>query len=128
MVPLSFVLVLALGGALAIVGVNLPLVEPGIALSLVVLGLFIAAAVRLPLMASAAIVSVFALMHGYAHGSEIPSATSGLPYVAGFMLATVGLNAAGIGFGQLMRNRHASQVIRVAGAAIALCGVYLGMR
>ncbi len=128
LVPLSFISVMALGGALATAGAQLPLAEPGIALSLVVLGLLVAAAVRLPLAVSVTIVSLFALVHGYAHGLEIPAAASGVTYAAGYILATAGLTSTGTAFGLLMRKRDTSQSVPLAGAAIALCGVYLAIQ
>jgi urease accessory protein len=128
LVPLSFIFVMALGGALAMAGAQLPFVEPGIALSLVLLGLFVAAAVRLPLAASMAIISLFALVHGYAHGLEVPAAASGVNYAAGYILATAGLTSTGTAFGLLMRKLDSSQPVPLAGAAIALCGVYLGIQ
>lgn len=128
LVPLSFVLVMTLGGALGMAGVTLPFVEPGIVLSLVVLGVLVAAAVRLPLVASVAIVGLFALAHGHAHGTEIPAVASGLAYAVGFILATACLHLTGIGFGLTMQRMHAAQIVRLAGVAIAACGVYLGIR
>ena len=124
-VPLSFVSVMALGGALGMTGVYLPLVEPGIVVSLIVLGILVATATRLPLALSALIVGVFALAHGYAHGAEIPSATSGFTYAAGFILMTVAIHATGVGFGLFTKGAHASQLQRLAGAAVAACGLYL---
>ena len=106
-------------------GVNLPLVEPGILLSLMVLGALVATGTQLPLGVSMAIVCLFAIVHGYAHGAEIPSAASGVTYAAGFVLATVCLHAIGVGFGVLMQRVNSAQVVRVAGAAIGLCGVWL---
>jgi urease accessory protein len=128
LVPLTFVLVMMLGGGLAMAGARMPLVEPGIVSSLVVLGLLIAAGVRLPTAACVAIVGLFAVAHGYAHGAEAPAATTGVLYAVGFLLATVCMHAAGLGFGLSMQRLRSIQVVRVAGAAIALCGVYLGMR
>ena len=119
---------MALGGAIAAAGVQLPFVEPGIAFSPVVLGLLVAAAVRLPLAVSVTIVSLFALVHGYAHGLEIPATASGVTYAAGYTLATAGLTSTGTAFGLLMRKLDSSQSVRLAGAAIALCGVYLGIQ
>src|SRR5262245_40106811 len=77
LVPLTFVLVMTIGGAIGISGVSLPFVEPGIVLSVVILGVFVAAAVRLPLPVSASIVGLFAIVHGYAHGTEISASASG---------------------------------------------------
>ena len=124
-VPLSFVAVMALGGVLGMTGVYLPLVEPGIVVSLIMLGILVATATRLPLALSALIVGAFALAHGYAHGAEIPSATSGFTYAAGFILMTVAIHATGVGFGLLTKRAHASQLQRLAGAAVAACGLYL---
>jgi urease accessory protein len=124
-VPLSFVTVMTLGGALGMAGIAMPLVEPGIVLSVLVLGVLVAAAVRLPMWASAAIVGCFALFHGHAHGTEAPASAAGLAYAAGFILATVGLHLSGIALGALVQRRFSTPVVRLAGAAIAACGVYL---
>ncbi len=70
LVPLTFVLVMTLGGALGMSGLAIPFVEQGIVLSVVVLGVFVAAAVHLPLPISACIVGLFALVHGYAHARK----------------------------------------------------------
>src|SRR5690349_2454575 len=84
LVPLTFVGVMTVGGGIGMSGFSLPFVEPGIVLSVIILGVFVAAAIRLPLSLSAAIVGLFALVHGYAHGAEIPSTASGLSYALGF--------------------------------------------
>jgi urease accessory protein len=124
-VPLTFVLVMTLGGALGMSGVSLPFVEQGIVLSVIILGVFVAAAVRLPSPVSAGIVGLFALVHGYAHGAEIPTSASGLSYALGFAASTALLHAAGVGFGLASQRRHSSQLVRYAGTAIAICGLYL---
>jgi urease accessory protein len=124
-VPLSFVSVMALGGVLGMAGIQLPLVEPWIVLSLFVLGIFVASATRLPLAVSATLAGLFALAHGYAHGAEIPAAASGLTYAVGFVLATAGLHVIGISIGLLTERLHALQLQRLAGASIAACGLYL---
>jgi urease accessory protein len=124
-VPLTFVCVMSLGGALGMSGISLPFVEQGIVLSVIILGVLVAAAVRLPLPVSAGIVGLFALVHGCAHGAEIPSSASGLPYALGFAAATALLHAAGVSFGLLTQRPHYSQFVRFTGAAIALCGIFL---
>ena len=121
-VPLAFVSIMALGGVLGMAAVPVPFIEGGIAMSLLVLGVLIAAAVRLPLLLSAAIVGVFAVFHGYAHGAEMPQNTSGLEYAAGFVLTTALLHASGIAVALLAKSRGRVQWLRLAGAAIALCG------
>jgi urease accessory protein len=127
-VPLTFVCVMSLGGALGMSGTSLPFVEQGIVLSVIILGVLVAAAVRLPLPVSAGIVGLFALVHGYAHGAEIPSSASGLSYALGFAAATTLLHAAGISFGLAMQRGHTTRLVRYAGVAIAVCGLYLGIR
>src|SRR6476660_5954159 len=49
LVPLTFVSVMALGGFLGVMGVPIPFVEVGIALSVVVLGAIVAIGMRAPL-------------------------------------------------------------------------------
>jgi urease accessory protein len=126
-VPASFVGVMAIGFLLSAAGVALPLVEPTILASVVVLGLLVALAVPVPVGAGMAVVGFFALFHGHAHGGEIGDATA-LGYAAGFALATAGLHAAGIavglGFGRIAR-AGGSVLTRVAGGATALAGLWL---
>lgn len=120
LVPLTFVSVMIIGGILGKNGINVPHVEQGIAASVLVLGILIAAAVRLPLAASMAIVGLFALFHGYAHGAEMPGTASGYACGIGFVIATISLHLAG-----LAAQRFTSpQWMRYAGGAIAACGLY----
>ena len=128
LVPLTFVGVMTAGGALGISGFAIPYVEQGIVLSVLVLGVLVAAAVRLPLAASAAIVGLFALAHGNAHGLELPASASAAGYTFGFIAATMLLLAAGVAFGLATQRVRATQLVRAAGATIALCGLYLGIR
>jgi urease accessory protein len=125
LVPAVFVSVMILGGALGLAAVPVPFVEPGIAASVLVLGVLIAAAVRLPLPASALLVGLFALFHGYAHGAEMPGSASGLAYGLGFVAATASLHLLGIGLGLLAQRFGSARLVRYAGAAIAACGIYL---
>jgi urease accessory protein len=124
-VPATFLSVMTLGGALGMAHVGLPFVEQGILLSVLVLGVLIAAAVRLPLVASAAIVGLFALCHGFAHGAEMPETAAGFTYGAGFALATALLHGSGMLAGLMTRKIAEAQWMRVAGAAIAVGGVML---
>ena len=94
----------------------MPLVEPGILASVVALGLLVALAVDLPVWTGAAIVAVFALLHGHAHGTEVAENVGGVEYMAGFALATATLHGVGIGFAQLMTRAHLRPLIRIAGA------------
>jgi urease accessory protein len=96
-VPLAFVSGMLLGGAFGMAGVHLPFAEAGIAVSVLMLGVFIAAALRLPLSVSILVVGLFALCHGYARGAEMPARASVLGYAGGFALATALLHIVGIG-------------------------------
>jgi urease accessory protein len=123
--PAAFVGVMLIGGALGMMHVPVPFVEPGILASVVVLGLLVALAVDLPIAAGAAIVAVFALLHGHAHGSEVGENVGGIEYMAGFAVATATLHAIGIAFALLMNRVHWRPAVRIAGAACVLVGVGL---
>ena len=123
LLPVVFPLVMAFGGILGIVGVEIPSVEAGIALSAIVLGLCVALALRPPLPVAAAIVGAFAVFHGHAHGTELPGAADAYAYAAGFVIATGLLHVAGIAFGNLARWDAGRVVVRACGGAIALAGV-----
>ena len=125
LVPTAFVSVMILGGILGMGGTQIPFIEQGVAASVLILGILIAAAVRLPLAASAVVVGFFALFHGYAHGAEMPKTASGLAFGIGFVLATSSLHLTGIGIGLAARKSDAMQWIRLIGGAIAAGGVYL---
>ncbi|MEI7842449.1 MAG: HupE/UreJ family protein [Gallionellaceae bacterium] len=118
-VPLTFVSVMALGGLLGMAGIPLPFVELGILSSLLIFGLLIATAARLPLIASSGLVALFAVFHGFAHGAEMPQNASGLNYAMGFILATVTLHIVGIVVGNSLKS---TQWLRWIGASIALFG------
>ena len=124
-VPLAFMAMMALGSMLALDSVSLPAVETGIAVSVLVLGLLIAAAARFPLMASMLLVGTFALFHGHAHGLELPQAASAFLYSAGFLLATGLLHAAGAGLGTLTGRGISRNWLRVLGGGIAAAGLVL---
>ncbi|MBR9766315.1 MAG: HupE/UreJ family protein [Rhodobacteraceae bacterium] len=120
--PLVFPLVMALGAAAGILGLPLPAVETGIALSGVVLGLMVALALPAPLWLAGVVTGVFAIFHGHAHGTELPQAATPLAYGLGFVLATGMLHLGGIGLGLLWNSRHGQMAVRAAGLAIAAAG------
>lgn len=121
--PIVFPLVMAAGGVIGILGVPLPGVETGIALSAIVLGMMVALAAKPPLPVAAVLVGAFAIFHGYAHGAELPPGTDAVAYSIGFVVATGLLHLTGIAFGQLARWPAGRMAVRVAGGAIALAGV-----
>ncbi|GFZ81252.1 protein hupE [Elstera cyanobacteriorum] len=121
--PLAFVGCMAVGFALALNGVALPFVEPGILASVIVLGLLTAFAAKMPTALGAALVGVFALFHGHAHGGEVGDAAT-LSFGIGFAISTAALHLAGIAFG--LKQKHLI-VTRLSGAAAAAAGVALAV-
>lgn len=122
--PMLFPSAMALGGGLAMAGVPAPPIEMGIGLSVLVLGAMIFSALRIHVAAACAIVAVFALFHGYAHGIELPAAADPVGYSAGFVLSTGLLHLAGIALGLLRCLTAGSVVLRAAGGAIAVAGLW----
>ena len=127
-VPLTFVSVMMLAGVLGMMGLGLPFVEIGIALSVVVLGLAVAFQLSTPTTVAMALVGFFAIFHGHAHGAEMPESVSGYAYGIGFLLATAALHAVGIGLGLAIGSpgRVFEQCItRVSGGAMAAIEIVL---
>ena len=123
LLPVVFPLVMAAGGALGVLGVPLPAVEVGIAVSAIALGGVVAGALRPPLWVAALLVALFAVFHGHAHGTELPQAASPLAYSLGFVIATGALHLTGIALGLLTRWPAGRIAVRGMGAGIALLGV-----
>jgi urease accessory protein len=123
LLPVVFPVVMAVGGALGVLGVELPQVEAFIAASAIVLGACIAAASRPPLWAAAVLVAVFAIFHGHAHGTELPDAANPFAYAGGFVLGTGLMHLSGIAVGYLVRWSWGVKIVRGLGAFIAIAGV-----
>jgi len=123
--PLLFVATMTLGALAGLAGMRIPGIEAGIAASVAILGLLTAFSVRMPLAASSALVSVFALMHGYAHGIELPQQMSATSYIAGFAIATGFLHLVGFGAASVASRLAADGATRLAGIGIAATGAYL---
>ena len=124
MLPVAFPMLMAFGAFLGLVGVPLPGIELGIALSALLLGLLVSLEARLPLTVATGIVGVFGLFHGHAHGTELPPGASGLLYSMGFVIATGCLHGLGIGIGLIHRWSAGKFTIRFAGLAIAIMGAW----
>jgi len=120
LLPAAFVGFMALGAVAGHAGRSFPGLEQAIAASILVLGLLIAAAVRLPVSAGMAVVGAFALFHGMAHGAEMPASAGGLAYGLGFAATTALLHAVGLGLGLALKDR--AQAVRLAGSVVALAG------
>ena len=127
-VPATFVTVMAVGGFLGIHHLGLPYVEIGIGLSVVILGLVVALQVRWPVAAAMALVGVFAVFHGHAHGSEMPLDAAGANYAAGFLIATALLHAVGIAIGigsQSIDTLYRHRLAQASGGVMVLAGIGL---
>lgn len=127
-IPASFVAMAAAGGAMGAIHLTLPYVEVGIAASVIVLGAVVALQARLPLAWAMAMVGLFGLYHGFAHGAEMPADAAGLAYGLGFLAATLALHAGGIGLGLgigRMGSRPATRLAQAGGSAMAIAGVVL---
>jgi urease accessory protein len=125
LVPAAFVAVMALGAALAMAGLRLPLIETGVLGSVLLLGVILLAAPSVRLWLPMIVVGLFALFHGQAHGTEMPEAAAPLAYAAGFLAATAALHALGVGVGMLARRWSASAGTRALGGLVALGGLAL---
>jgi len=123
LLPASFVALLALGGTMGMAGVALPMVESGIATSVLLLGLLIAFTVKLPPVSGAVMVGVFGVFHGYAHGTEIPMMSTAWQYSLGFVVSSAALHAVGVRLGRGMRQD--GLWLRAVGILVALGGVWI---
>jgi urease accessory protein len=124
LLPVAFPMTMAVGGVLGLVGLPLPGVEVGIAVSGIVLGAMVLSEARPPLPVALVLVGLFALFHGHAHGTELPAGQSGLTYSIGFVAATGCLHGVGIAIGLVHRWDWGRSFLRLAGGLIAAGGLY----
>jgi urease accessory protein len=122
--PITFPLIMVIGGIIGIAGLPLPAVEIGIALSIMALGLAIALAWRPAEWIALILIAYFALCHGYAHGAELPLSADPADYAIGFVLATGMIHLLGIGVGLGLNKPVGGRLSRGLGALIGLCGIY----
>lgn len=128
MLPVAFPMVMAVGGMLGLMGVPIPGIEFGIALSAILLGAAVLFEVRPPLGIAAALVGFFAIFHGHAHGAELPPGQNAMLYSIGFVMATGCLHAVGIAIGAVHRWPWGQKFLRVAGALVSMGGLYFFWR
>lgn len=122
-VPAAFLAAVALGLLTGAMHLPLPLVQPGIAGSVVVLGFLLALAPRLPLALACPSVGLFAVWHGHAHGTGLSLDAGGAGIAAGFLAATAALLALGLGLG--LAGRASPRLLARIGWLIGLGGVAL---
>ena len=128
MLPVAFPMVMALGGVVGILGIPLPAVELGIAVSVIALGSMIALDRRPSLKMASLLVGFFAVFHGHAHGAELQGQMGAVVYSAGFVTATGLIHLTGIGIGFVIKLPQGTKLLRAGGTAIALAGVFLTAR
>ncbi len=123
-VPSTFVSVMALGGALGLIDIGLTSIELGIAASLVLLGLIIAAERKLPVLIAMAAVGFFAIFHGYAHGAEMPTTAEPVLYALGFLTGTALIHIAGVVIGDIAKHyERGKMILRFGGGFISFVGI-----
>ena len=123
LLPVTFPMVMAFGGMLGLMGVVVPGIEVGIAVSAIVLGVAVSFEARPSLWVAAVLVGFFAIFHGNAHGTELPPGANAVLYSVGFVVATGLLHATGIALGLVHRWPPGRTALRAAGACVALAGV-----
>ncbi|NHZ87719.1 urease accessory protein UreJ [Massilia sp. CCM 8733] len=124
LLPLSFIALLAAGGMMGMAGVGIAALESAIIASVLVLGLSIAFKVKLMPALGALMVGAFAVVHGLAHGAEMPHVGSAGMYFSGILASSAVLLAGGMAAGAVLRQQQAW--LRGVGAVIALGGVWIG--
>jgi urease accessory protein len=122
--PITFPLIMVAGGIAGILGVPLPGIEVGIALSILALGIAIAFAWRPAEWVALCVISIFAICHGHAHGAELPRAADPADFAVGFVLATGMIHLFGIGVGLGLGKPYGGRLARTLGALIGAAGVY----
>jgi urease accessory protein len=123
LLPVTFPIVMAFGGMLALMGVPLYGTEVGIALSAIGLGAVVATEAKPPLWIAALLVGFFAIFHGHAHGSELPPDGNVILFSIGFVVATGLLHLTGIAIGLIHHWKLGQFTLRVGGAGVAMAGV-----
>ena len=123
--PASFVAAMLTGGVLGMAGIALPAIELVIVGSVVALGVAAALDLRPQVVLGAAVIALFGLAHGNAHGLEAPVDGSGLGYAIGFVMATAALHGLGLGLAVLTCGRFAARLTRGVGTLLAIAGIGL---
>lgn len=124
-VPMSFVALMLVGAALGMSGVVFGAAEQGVVVSVCILGLLLASAIRLPASVCVLLTGSFAMFHGYAHGAEAPQQANVMAYFTGFVLSTIALHLVGFMAGSCLVRYQQRAALRWAGAAMVVGGLAL---
>lgn len=123
--PCAFVASMIAGGLVGLsTGIAAPVAEHGILASLFLLGAALGMAWRPRTVVAVLFTALAGLCHGYAHGSEMPQGLTPLLFLAGMIVATGLLHAAGVGGGLALRRSGTSFLLRASGAAVLLFALY----
>ena len=123
--PAAFVVASVSGFVLAKTGLALPIAEPMILASIIVLGALTAANAKAPTLLGVGLIAVFGAAHGYAHGAESPSASLGFPL--GMALSTIVLHGLGLAVGLGLQRLQRPKLIRLLGLGAAAGGLVLAV-
>lgn len=118
--PLAAANVMLLGALLGMAGIAPPVLEPLLAISLVVMGGLLASQTAVAYRLAGAMVLGFALLHGMAHGQEF-GAKASLALPLGMLLSSLVIMAAGVMGAMALRARH-PRWQRLGAGGVALVG------
>lgn len=124
LLPVAFPMMMAFGGMLGLMGIPVPGIEVGIAVSGIVLGALILIEKKMPLFAALLIVAFFAIFHGHAHGTELEAGQNAMLYSLGFVLCTGTLHGLGIVIGLVHRWQFGRLALRGAGSIVMAGGLF----
>lgn len=93
--PSIFILLMALGAFVGSKGINFPWLETSLSASLIAMGLLLVIRSKFPISIQIALMGMFGLLHGMAHGQEL-SSEFGLMTIIGMLLASSLLQLLGI--------------------------------
>lgn len=124
LLPIVFPIIMSLGAFMGLIGIGLPGVEVGIALSAITLGAMILFEVHPHTWVASLLVGIFAVFHGHAHGMELTPGQNGLLYSMGFVIATGLLHCVGIIIGLMHFCPTGKIIVRCCGGIICGAGFY----
>ena len=127
-VPSTFVFIMLIGGLIGVYfsGINHVIIEYGIILSVIFLGLGITIEKKIPLKIIMVFVGIFGFFHGTAHGLEMPNAANPFYFALGFITGTATLHIFGVIIGYFsIKTKLTSLILKLTGMVFAIYGVYL---